>query len=100
MRAIGFLPPPWRSPPERLPHQPCWHRCPTPAATSACERCDVPMSQSSPTASPPEPVSAGVPQRLCGRCRLSFPLEASVTGPASDDWWLCPSCAATLLGGR
>jgi hypothetical protein len=50
------------------------------------------MSQST-TSSPPE-----VPQRLCGRCRLSFPLEASITGPASDDWWLCPACATTLLG--
>jgi len=55
------------------------------------------MSQSA-TSSPPEPADIEVPQRLCGRCRLSFPLEASVTGPAADDWWLCPACATTLLG--
>jgi hypothetical protein len=55
------------------------------------------MSQSS-TSSPPEPVDVEVPQRLCGRCRVSFALEDSVTGPASDDWWLCPACATSLLG--
>jgi hypothetical protein len=47
----------------------------------------------------PSGLTANVPIRTCGRCRLEFPLdEGSETQPEEEHWWLCPTCREKLLG--
>jgi hypothetical protein len=49
----------------------------------------------------PEPVRTSdetVAGRQCGRCRKSFPGDATAHPTALQEWWLCPSCREALLG--
>ena len=36
--------------------------------------------------------------RQCGRCRLFFAGDASLSPTAQAAWWLCPPCHIALLG--
>ena len=36
--------------------------------------------------------------RQCGRCRETFPEDATADPVALQDWWLCPPCRESLLG--
>jgi hypothetical protein len=52
-------------------------------------------------ADPPGPLAAtagGVQPRQCGRCRLLFEGDPTLSITAQPEWWLCPGCRMTLLG--
>ena len=48
-----------------------------------------------------EPLRSGeelLDVRQCGRCRGSFPTDATLHPTALPEWWLCPTCREVLLG--
>jgi hypothetical protein len=38
------------------------------------------------------------PPRQCGRCRLFFAGDPTLSAAAQAAWWLCPPCRVALLG--
>lgn len=45
-----------------------------------------------------EAAAATVSPRQCGRCRLLFEGDETLSVTAQPEWWLCASCRTTLLG--
>lgn len=41
-----------------------------------------------------------LPPRQCGRCRMMFDGDPALDIRARNDWFLCPTCEASLLPAR
>ena len=53
-----------------------------------------------PTPSVPDLSGATAAVRTCSRCREEFPAEAGQDELTLKDWWLCPPCHLSLMGGE
>jgi len=49
--------------------------------------------------SEPPPIPTEMPRvRQCGRCRETFPADATADAIVLQEWWACPSCRDALFG--
>lgn len=62
------------------------------------------MASTSPI--PPDPGAVGGPamgsdaprERVCGRCRRTFPADPTLPDAQATDWWACDPCRTALFG--